>query len=180
MKLVWASGALAVVLLTVGTLLGNAGMNLLNGGGGGDAIYGKGGMDTLPGGGGADRFYFDTTPGAGNVDLITDFLPGTDRIYLDDDAFTGIGPVGVLDAAAFVAGVATTAAQRIIYDAGSGSLYFDADGSSSGAAPLQFATLGAASHPVISAANFQITGCALRAPRRGRGHSMRNDPRGGC
>ena len=56
--------------------------------------------------------------------------------------FTGIG-LGALAANAFVIGsAATTADHRIIYDATTGALFYDADGDGAGAA-MQFATLGA-------------------------------------
>jgi Ca2+-binding RTX toxin-like protein len=137
-------------------LTGNAGANRLSGSGGADAIHGKGGMDTLTGGAGADRFYFNTALGAGNVDLITDFTPGTDKICLDDDIFAALGPVGALASSNFALGSsATTSVQRILYDAASGALYYDPDGSGP-AARIRFATLGTATHPAISAADFQI------------------------
>lgn len=140
------------------TLIGNAGANRLRGSGGADAIHGKGGMDTLTGGAGADRFYFNTALGAGNVDLITDFTPGTDKICLDDDIFTALGPVGPLASSNFaLGGTATTSAHRILYDAARGALYYDRDGTGP-AARIRFATLGGTTHPVISATDIQIVG----------------------
>jgi len=140
----------------VNTLTGNAGANLLDGGAGNDLLYGKAGADTLTGGAGSDKFYFDTAPGAGNVDLITDFTTTKDKIVLDDDIFTAVGAVGVLSSLNFTLGsAATTSAQRVIYDTGTGALYYDADGSGVGA-KVQFATLGATTHSLIAAADFQV------------------------
>ena len=83
-----------------------------------------------------------TALGAGNVDTVTDFTAGGDRIELENAMFTGLA-TGVLAASAFVAnltGIATTAAQRIIYETDTGDLFFDADGSGAGAS-VRFATL---------------------------------------
>ncbi len=102
-------------------LVGNAGDNILRGGVG---------ADTLEGGAGADVFVFDTALGAGQVDRITDFTPGEDRIWLDHAVFGGLES-GVLDAAAFASnftGLPWHASIRIIYEADAGRLYFDADG----------------------------------------------------
>jgi Ca2+-binding RTX toxin-like protein len=80
------------------TLIGNAADNHLSGGRGGDALSGGAGVDTLIGGkgndtltGGADTDYFVIDKAAGDVDTITDFVVGTDRIVLsgfDADVYT--------------------------------------------------------------------------------------------
>lgn len=139
------------------TLLGNLSGNALEGGAGNDLIYGKGGNDTLTGGLGADKFYFDTAPAPGNVDLVSDFSRAErDKFVLDDDVFAAIGPVGVLAAGAFKAGTqATLASHRIIYDGASGALYYDVDGSGA-AAKVQFATVGAVLHPVLKYTDFTV------------------------
>ncbi len=79
-------------------LYGRGGDDILNGEGGADALYGNSGADVMTGGSGAqrDRFiYFqvsDTGVGAGNRDVITDFVSGRDRIEIsrfDADATRG-------------------------------------------------------------------------------------------
>jgi Ca2+-binding RTX toxin-like protein len=127
-------------------ILGNAGINVLDGGLG---------ADTLTGFGGADTFAFTTALGGGNVDTITDFAHGTDRIALDDAIFgAGIGTPGSFNANAFVIGTAAgDADDRIIYDSATGQLFYDADGNGAGAAVL-FATLQGA--PTLSASDFQV------------------------
>ncbi len=110
------------------------------------------GNDTLIGAGGADTFVFDTVLALNNIDEITDFAHGTDRIELDDAIFTAL-TAGTLSAAAFTTGVATTAAHRILYDADTGALSYDADGSGAGAA-IQFATLQA--HLTITNMDFLV------------------------
>jgi len=92
--------------------------------------------------------------GGGNVDTIADFAHGTDRIALDDAAFTAIGGPGALNANAFFAGAAAhDADDRIIYDQATGQLFYDADGNGAGAAVL-FATLNGA--PMITATDFTV------------------------
>ena len=92
--------------------------------------------------------------GAGNIDTITDFLGGSDLLRLDDAIFVGLA-LGSRSAAAFSnSGAATTADHRIIYDAGTDALSYDADGNGAGAA-VQFATLSGA--PAISHIDFIIT-----------------------
>jgi Ca2+-binding RTX toxin-like protein len=109
-------------------IFGNAGVNILDG---------KGGNDVLIGNAGADSFAFTTALGAGNVDEIADFAPGSDKLLLDDAVFTAIGGLGALNANAFVSGTAAG----------------DADGNLSGAAVL-FATLDG--HPAITANDFAV------------------------
>jgi serralysin len=124
---------------------GNDGVNVLDG---------RLGADILHGNGGADAFAFTTALGGGNVDTITDFTSGTDRIALDDAVFTAIGGLGGLNANAFFAGTAAhDADDRIIYDSATGNLFYDADGNGAGAAVL-FANLQ--THPVIAASDFQV------------------------
>jgi Ca2+-binding RTX toxin-like protein len=126
------------------TLIGNAGDNVLDG---------KGGNDVLVGGAGADSFAFTSALGAGNADLIAGFVSGSDRILLDDAAFAGLG-LGALPSGAFAIGTqAQDADDRIIYDAATGALWFDADGNGAGAA-VQFATLDG--HPPIAASDFAV------------------------
>jgi Ca2+-binding RTX toxin-like protein len=129
----------------VQTILGNDGVNVLDGKGGADALMGRAGADT---------FAFTTALGAGNVDRLLDMQAGTDRIALDDAIFTGIGPPGALDAAAFVTGAAAAdASDRIVYNNATGQLFFDADGTG-GVAQVLFATLDG--NPALSAADFTV------------------------
>jgi len=125
-------------------LYGNAGANMLDG---------KGGADVMTGFAGADTFSFTRPLGAGNVDRITDFASGVDKIALDDFIFVGLTP-GALPAGAFhIGSTAGDADDRIIYDQTSGALYFDQDGNGAEAAVL-FAILDGA--PIISASDFAV------------------------
>jgi Ca2+-binding RTX toxin-like protein len=110
---------------------GGAGYDLINGGAGNDQLVGGLGRDTMLGGAGRDSFVFDVAPTAGNADRIVGFSTVDDRILLDDDAFTQLrGNTGsILAEAAFSTGTAaTTAAHRIIFDAATDRLFYDADG----------------------------------------------------
>ncbi|HJZ34030.1 MAG TPA: hypothetical protein VKF35_23130 [Hyphomicrobiaceae bacterium] len=76
------------------TLTGNAGANALTGGAGNDVLTGGLGRDLLTGGAGNDVFDLnalaDSTVGAGNRDVITDFQSGFDDIDVTGiDADTG-------------------------------------------------------------------------------------------
>jgi Ca2+-binding RTX toxin-like protein len=71
---------------------GTAGANTLTGGPGHDILRGQGGADLLTGGNGADTFLLGRGAGA---DRITDFTPGTDRLF-----FTGIDPASLKATAA--------------------------------------------------------------------------------
>lgn len=56
--------------------------DVMLGGAGNDTITGGGGNDTMSGGPGADVFVFATPGFGGDVDVITDFEPGVDRVRL--------------------------------------------------------------------------------------------------
>lgn len=130
-------------------ITGSTGKNQLGGGGGADTLIGgdgddslKGGLgnDSLDGGEGSDRFIFDTAASAGNVDHISSFTVGSDRIRLDDAVFGALG-TGYLSAATFrVGSSAQDADDRIVYDNETGTLYYDADGNGAGSA-IAFAVL---------------------------------------
>ena len=143
-------------------LTGNDAANLLQGSGGNDTLVGNGGIDTLAGGKGADQlsgglgadvFRFDTAleklNGNAVVDTISDFsLSEGDRLELSSQVFTSLTGNAVLNggltATAFLAsasGTATSSAQRILYNSGTGVLSYDSDGSGSTAAQA-FAKLG--------------------------------------
>jgi Ca2+-binding RTX toxin-like protein len=115
------------------SLRGGAAGDRLTGGGGVDTLVGGAGIDTLIGGPGADRFVLNTA-GAGNRDNIGDFTHGVDKIQIDNAVFTGIGANGALAGGRFWTGAnAHDANDRIIYNANTGALFYDADGNGAGA-----------------------------------------------
>ena len=124
------------------TLTGDGLANTLSGGAGTDVLTGGAGNDTLSGGAGADQFVFNTALNAAtNVDTITDFTVVDDTIQLENAVFTQFATPGTLTAAAFYAGAAAhDADDRIIYNAATGDLSYDVDGTGAAAA-VKFATL---------------------------------------
>jgi Ca2+-binding RTX toxin-like protein len=114
-------------------LKGGAGHDWLEGKGGNDRINGGLGDDVLlggAGGSGKDVFVFNTAPNKRtNVDTITDFRSVDDTFRFESAVLKKIGGVGRLKADAFRVGKAAQDGEdRIIYDKGTGSLYYDADG----------------------------------------------------
>jgi Ca2+-binding RTX toxin-like protein len=118
---------------------------------------GDAGNDTLTGGDQKDTFVFDEALSASNnVDRITDFSVVDDVIHLDNAVFTALANTGQLAESAFVKnkdGLAQDANDRIIYEADTGGLYYDANGSAAGDS-IHFATLKA--HLDLAAADFTV------------------------
>ena len=134
------------------TLVGGAGNDSITGGPGHDRLDGGTGHNTLAGGPGADRFVFDTAVGPGNLDRITDFKHGQDKLVLSKSIFGNL----TVDANTFFAGpgatAAHTAAERIIYDKTTGGLYFDPTGQ--GGPSIEFAVL--VHHPQVTIHDFAV------------------------
>ena len=107
-------------------------------------------------GAGRDIFDFTTTIGASNVDTIMDFNAADDTIRLDNAVMSGLGSrTGALSSTAFVAGAsAADASDRIIYDATTGSVFYDADGTGS-IAQVKIAVLSSPTG-AITASDFLI------------------------
>jgi Ca2+-binding RTX toxin-like protein len=137
-------------------LTGNAAANVIKGLNGTDQINGGGGSDTLAGGTGKDVFVFSAALGASNVDTITDFSPIDDTIQLENSIFAALTNTGTPSSSYFRAnatGTAQDANDFIVYETGTGKLFYDADGSGAGVA-IQFAVL--AGHPAITDADFVV------------------------
>ena len=142
------------------SLLGLGGADSLLGGAGDDTLVGGLGNDTLIGGAGSDVFVFDARINeASNVDTIVGFDEGSDKFQLDVDVFSGLTAGSPLNDLQMLIGAgfttAQTAEQRIVYNASTGDLYYDPDGIG-GVAAVKFATVGAATHPTLSAGDFVI------------------------
>ena len=132
------------------SLTGNEGKNILNGATGQDSLFGgagddvlKGGVgnDALSGGSGKDSFVFDAALKA-NLDKITDFKPVDDTIKLDNQIFTQLSTLGVLNATQFYVGSAAhDPNDYVIYNPSTGVVTYDSDASGAGQG-VQIAQLG--------------------------------------
>ena len=138
-------------------VVGNAGANMLDGKDGDDTLKGLLGNDTLTGGAGRVNFMFNTALHAGtNVDEITDFSIADDTFQLDDAIFTALASTGALLSGYFRANATGTAQDVndfVVYETGTGKLFYDADGNGAGGA-IQFATLTGSA--AITAADFVV------------------------
>jgi Ca2+-binding RTX toxin-like protein len=114
------------------SLSGAAKNDKLDGKGGNDVLDGGMGRDKLTGGDGNDTFVFSTKLNSKtNFDKIVGFTVEDDIFHLKASVFKGIGPEGLLSEDAFVInaqGKATSELSLVIFDNGSGKIYFDADG----------------------------------------------------
>ena len=150
------------------------GSDLISGGGGDDHLRGWAGSDTLIGGPGNDEldgdeqfaftdvFVFDQPAGAANADVVMDFgYEGVrDELHLDNTAMSSLGAAGRFSAgdarfAANASGTAMDGSDRVVYNTGTGQLWYDADGSDSGVAQLVATLQGA---PSLLATDIVVIG----------------------
>jgi 2',3'-cyclic-nucleotide 2'-phosphodiesterase (5'-nucleotidase family) len=126
------------------TIDGGDGDDTIRGGDGDDEIIGGTVAERLSGGEGADRFIWNAADEGG--DRIRGFVAGTDTLVFD------LGGFGLSAAPAVVFGTAAaTDAATFFYDAATGVLGFDADGTGAGAA-VEIATLQG--RPTLTAADI--------------------------
>jgi Ca2+-binding RTX toxin-like protein len=138
------------------TISGLAGKDALSGGLGDDILIGGLGADTLTGGGGADRFRFDVLETTANKDTVKDFVRGTDVIELSRSAFSALSGygAGALNANELALGTkATLPGQNLVYNAATGALFYDNDGSGV-QAQVQIAVFTA--KPLLDAGDFVL------------------------
>jgi Ca2+-binding RTX toxin-like protein len=117
---------------------------------------GNGLNNTLTGGAGSDVFSFSHALNASkNVDTITDFNSGSDKIQLSSAIFSQLGFTGSpgSDVFFYAGSTAHDSTDRVLYDQTNGALYYDADGSGALAA-VQFAVL--VGMPVIQYLDFHV------------------------
>ncbi|BAY23309.1 polymorphic membrane protein [Calothrix sp. NIES-2100] len=156
-------------------LIGNTLNNSLNGGSGNDVLTGRSGADTLIGGagndilsGGADSDRFSYSSGRAftssdfGVDTLTDFTSASDKLVLSKQTFTALTSVigdGLSQATDFATvdddGLAATSTAFLVYSVGSGSLYYNQNGSAAGfGTGAELANL--LSLPSLTTADFAI------------------------
>ncbi|HMC69789.1 MAG TPA: calcium-binding protein, partial [Mycobacteriales bacterium] len=150
------------------TLLGGAGNDSLAGGYGTDSLDGGDGNDTLSagyagdvltGGAGADHFIFNAWLSGDSTGRITDFSSGADKIHLDANVMWMLGTGGNFSTAdpRFYAAAGASSGHdvddRVVYNTSTGQLWYDADGSGSGAALLVTTLQGA---PALLASDITV------------------------
>jgi Ca2+-binding RTX toxin-like protein len=114
------------------SIMGLAGNDELNGGPGNDTLVGGLGDDQLTGGDGQDRFVFERAiKEGGNVDTVTDFASGSDTIALTGSVFAALRGDSDLSDNLWLTNSsnAPTARSYLVFDAQSGVLSYDPDGS---------------------------------------------------
>ncbi|GHC43468.1 calcium-binding protein [Neogemmobacter tilapiae] len=137
------------------TLSGDAGNDTLIGGAGKDEFLGFQGNDRLTGGAGADTFRFENVIGTAYAPTITDFQHGVDKIALNQAVVSTLD-LGNVPAHAFALGTqAQDDTDRLIYDGGTGRLYYDAWGNV-GEPPVLIAIFNPGTQ--ITASDFSIIG----------------------
>lgn len=129
-------------------LAGNGYANTLSAGAGDDTLSGGLGNDKLTGGSGKDVFLFNSILRSDNIDTITDFTIGQDKIGLSSVIF------GNLEGKNWFASSAGAVTQETkVYQNGS-QLYYDADGSGAYFSAVQFAKLNTADK--LSITSFEV------------------------
>jgi Ca2+-binding RTX toxin-like protein len=142
--------------------IGNGNVNTFIGTTKADTFISNGGHDVLTGSEGKDTFQFGkihqmtansggtayediaTSITSADSDTITDFVSGTDKISLDNDffaAFTAIGKISEANLVQGSNGGTLTATSFLSFDADTGNLSYDADGSGTASVAIIVATL---------------------------------------
>lgn len=140
------------------TLYGGTGADDLYGGAGSDVLFGSAGADFLVGGTGADAFVFETRPagdGRAEADLIWDFM-SNDILAIDNAVYPALGGQGWLPSWMFKVvgtGGVVDGNDRLIYNARTGVLTYDWNGSADGGRVVLAELDGA---PVLTAADIFI------------------------
>jgi hypothetical protein len=124
---------------TAQTLDGFAVADRLSGGDGDDTLRGAGGADRLTGGSGRDTFVIDGPADPAAVPRITDFKSRQDTLLLDLEGVPGLG-IGVVSASHLVKTRPRQPDDLLVY--ANGTLFYDADGSGSAAAPVALVAVG--------------------------------------
>jgi Ca2+-binding RTX toxin-like protein len=123
------------------SLKGGKRADVLVGGDGNDYLNGGLGRDKLTGGAGQDVFAFTSKLGAANVDRVLDFR-AEDTLALSSKVFKGLARGGLDEGAFRIGPKALDLDDRILFNARTGVLSYDADGSGSAHRAVAFAKVG--------------------------------------
>ena len=147
---------------------GNVGQYTMDGAGGNDTLLGAtNSLEDMRGGAGSDVFAFSGTPADPSqlaLDTLNDFVSGTDTIQLDNTGFANLGAPGRFSAtderffSSFGARAAHDASDRVIYDQGSGVVFYDPDGT--GPAAIQAVAFLQGANPALVASDFTVVGAS--------------------
>ena len=152
------SDIFSVNVKNISNIKGTNAANIIVAGIGNDTISGGLGNDTLTGGDGNDTFVFNGKLGSTNIDTITDFSAGIDKIALDDAIFTKLKGDKDLSDNLYIQSIPGISTQDtndyLFYDFESGQLYYDADGSGTKSTAVMIAIIGSATE--IAATDFMI------------------------
>jgi Ca2+-binding RTX toxin-like protein len=152
------SDIFSVNVKNISNIKGTNASNIIVAGIGNDTISGGLGNDTLTGGDGNDTFAFNSKLGSTNIDTITDFSAGIDKIALDDAIFTKLKGDKDLSDNLYIQSIPGISTQDtndyLFYDFESGQLYYDADGSGTKSVAVMIAIIGSATE--IAAADFMM------------------------
>jgi Ca2+-binding RTX toxin-like protein len=138
------------------TLTGNSLNNVLIGNGAANVLAGGPGNDALTGGPGADCFVFNSGLNAAlNVDSITDFQSGSDKLLLSDVIFSNVpaGPLAPTNFVAAAGAIALDSDDFILYDTVTGQVSYDSDGSGALSA-IHYTSL--MNHPLLVASDLLL------------------------
>jgi Ca2+-binding RTX toxin-like protein len=119
-------------------LIGNALSNRITAGPGDDLLDGGAGSDVLTGGAGFDIFRL-SSPLKNNVDTVTDFVSGIDRLMLSSKILSKLKNLTTLDNH-FAIDQSIDKDDFLIFKPSDQTLYYDADGSNLGKTPIAIFT----------------------------------------
>lgn len=140
-------------------ITGKAQLNII-GNASDNTLTGNAKANQITGGVGADSFVFNAAPSKTNIDKVTDFEVGVDKIALDDKIFKKL--LNDIDLSnnfeiLGVSGKASDDNNYLLYASDSGELYYDIDGA--GKKPMVLVGVfldGAGLHPQLTAVDFVI------------------------
>jgi Ca2+-binding RTX toxin-like protein len=151
---------------------GNVGQYTMDGAGGNDTLLGAtNSLEDMRGGAGSDVFAFSGPPADPSqlaLDTLEDFASGTDTIQLDNTGFANLGAPGRFSAtderffSAPGAQAAHDASDRVIYDPGTGVVFYDPDGT--GPAAIRAVAFLQSTGRTLVASDITVVGQASPPP----------------